>query len=86
MPHRAAARRGAFAGFLLHSLSLTLLWFQDAALRRTFLVWLDFPASLLYLGFAPRSLFVASLLLGGLQWAVIGAALAALARRASRSA
>lgn len=87
MPHRAAVRRGALAGFAIHTLSLLWLWFQwDTALRRTLLVWLDIPVSLLYLGLGAKILLTAALVLGGLQWAAIGAGLALLVGRASRRA
>jgi len=85
MPHRAAARRGALAGFVLHTVCLLWLWYQwETALRRTFLVWLDIPISLLYLALGTQGLLATALILGGLQWALIGAGLAALVGRASR--
>ena len=78
-------RRGALAGFGLHTLSLLWLWFQwDTALRRTVLVWLDIPVSLIYLGLSAKSLLATALILGGLQWAAIGAGLVLLVGRASR--
>ena len=78
-------RRGALAGLALHTLSLLWLWFQwDTALRRTVLVWLDIPVSLLYLGLGAKSLLATALIVGGLQWAAIGAGLVALVGRASR--
>ena len=79
-------RRGALAGFTLHTVSLLWLWFQwDTALRRTLLVWLDIPVSLIYLGLGgAKSLLATALVLGGLLWAAIGAGLVALIGRASR--
>ncbi len=87
MPLRKAIRRGALAGFVLHSLSIGWLWLNwDVTLRRTVLVWLDIPASLLYLSFASRGLLAAALLVGGLQWAVLGGLLSYLLGRASLAA
>lgn len=85
MPHTTAAGRGALAGFALHTLSVLVLWLEwEPGVRRALLVWLDFPVALSYLALGPRTMLATSLAVGGLQWAAIGGALAALVGRASR--
>jgi hypothetical protein len=79
---RAAIGRGLVAGFLLHTVSVLWLWFRwDVVLRRTILVWMDIPMSLIYLSLAGRQLLAASLVIGGIQWAIVGAALSYLVGR-----
>lgn len=82
---RAAVRRGLAAGLLLHTVCVLWLWFHwDVALRRTILVWLDIPVSLVYLGLASGHLLATSLILGGLQWGAVAAGLSYLAGRLSQ--
>ena len=69
-------RQGAVAGFLLHSAAVVLGWSTwELGQRGLVLSWMDFPVSVLYLGFAGGKILWWSLLLGGLQWAALGAAL-----------
>jgi hypothetical protein len=77
VPHaQRASRHGAIAGLLLHSAAVLLGWSTwELGQRGLVLTWMDFPSSLLYLGFADGRILLWSLLLGGLQWALVGAVL-----------
>lgn len=64
---------------LLHTLAVLWIWRTwGLGLRGGWLVWMDLPVSLLYLGARGGALLAFSLLLGGLQWAVVGALLSKL--------
>ena len=89
-PGRRAGLLAAVLSFLLHCLAVWVAWQTSQPLgRRNVVTWMDFPTSLLFLGRAPRVLLAWSLVAGGLQWALIGALLAALvgssARKPARS-
>lgn len=72
-----ARRRGAALGLVLHTAAVTVVWQTwELGLRSGILVWMDFPISLLYLGFAGNHLLAWSVVLGGAWWAVLGALVA----------
>ena len=82
---KGAAAAAAFAAVLLHT--LTALWVGHSwgyFGRANVLVRTDFPASLLFLDLSEQRFLTASLLLGGLQWGIIGMLLAKLVGRSSR--
>ena len=66
----------ALLAVALHTLAVLWIWRSWGVLGRgTILAWLDFPVSLAWLQLEGRALLLCSLAVGGLQWAVIGAAL-----------
>lgn len=70
---------------LLHTVAALWIWARwGEGLRGGALVWLDLPASLLFLQLQNRALLAASLLGGGLQWAGFGAFAAWLVGRLAR--
>ena len=82
---RRALRHASVAVFLLHGAVALLAWLTWSRFGRgNLLVWMDFPASLVFLGLTGGRLVVASLLLGGLQWAAVGALLAWIVGRSAR--
>lgn len=84
-PGRSAAAAAAVAAATLHTVSAFWVWRSWGYFgRANVLVWMDFPVSLLFLDWSESRFLAASLLLGGLQWAVIGALLAALLGRSLR--
>jgi hypothetical protein len=84
-PGRRAALIAAAACFLLHAATLLWTWRGWGLLgRRNVLTWVDFPISLAYLARAPGELLLWSLLLGGLQWALLGGLLTLLIGRSAR--
>jgi hypothetical protein len=69
-------RGGLAAGLLLHTVAVGVVWRGwELGMRSVVLVWMDFPVSLLYLGFAGHHLLAWSLAAGGLWWAFLGALL-----------
>ena len=75
----------AVTAVVLHSLTVFWVWRSWGYLgRANLLVWMDFPVSLVFLDWESRRMLTASLLLGGLQWAVIGYLAAALVGRSLR--
>lgn len=78
--------RAAVAALLLHALAAAWAWNRWGRLGRgTVITWMDFPSSLLFLDRTGDTFLVASLLLGGLQWALIAALLTwSLGRAAQR--
>jgi len=75
-PMRRALRHAAIAVFCLHVVIALFAWRSWGRFGRgNILVWMDFPASLAFLQMTGGKLLAASLLLGGLQWAVVGALL-----------
>jgi hypothetical protein len=73
---RRAVRGGLLAGLLLHSAAVAVVWRGwELGMRSVVLVWMDFPVSLLYLGFAGHRLLASSLVAGGVWWALLGALL-----------
>ena len=88
MPHaKRASRLGAVAALLLHTAAVIFGWYTwEVGQRGLVLTWMDFPISLLYLGFSGGRILLWSLLLGGLQWALVGAALSyGIGRLAART-
>ncbi|HEX5761314.1 MAG TPA: hypothetical protein VF121_19175 [Thermoanaerobaculia bacterium] len=82
---KGTATAAAFAAVLLHTLTALWVWRSWGAFgRANVLVWADFPVSLVFLGFSDERFLTASLLLGGLQWGIIGMLLAWLVRRSAR--
>ncbi len=73
---RPAVRNAVVLAFLLHTVAVLWIWVSwESGLRGGWLVWMDFPVSLLFLD-ARRGVFLgASLVLGGAWWGVIGGAL-----------
>jgi hypothetical protein len=85
LPGRRAAAAAALAAVALHTVTVLWVWRSWGAFGRANLIaWMDFPASLLFLDWSERRLLTASLLLGGLQWALIGILLAFLIGRTLR--
>lgn len=70
---RRSARIEMTLAVVFHTLCVLWIWRSwGAGLRGGWLLWIDLPISLLY-GTMPGSwLLAASLVLGGLQWALIG--------------
>jgi hypothetical protein len=75
------------AVLVLHTVFVLWVWNSWGEFgRSTVLVWMDFPASLLYLERADAPFLAGSLLAGGLQWALLAALLTwTLGRSARRS-
>jgi len=80
------ALRHAFLGvFFLHTLTVLWVWRSWGGFgRSTVMIWMDFPASLVFLQLTGRELLLGSFLLGGLQWGLIGLALTYFLGRAAR--
>lgn len=75
---RSALKRAAFGAAVLHTLAVLWFWATwEVGLRSGWLVWMDLPVSLLYVGARGKALLLASLILGGLWWATLGALLSA---------
>lgn len=73
-----ALRRAALGAAILHTLAVLWFWATwEVGLRSGWLVWMDLPVSLLYVGARGKALLLASLVLGGLWWATLGALLSA---------
>jgi len=73
-PH--ATRIALVVGFLLHTVMALWTWHTWGTFTRGgLIVWMDFPLSLAYVQLRGNTMLVASLLLGGLQWAAIAALL-----------
>jgi hypothetical protein len=84
-PMRRAVRHAAVATFCLHAVVALLAWATWSRFGRgNLFVWMDFPASLAFLQLTGGSLLAASLLLGGLQWAALGALLTYLLGRSAK--
>jgi hypothetical protein len=85
-PMRRAVRHAALAAFCLHAVIALLAWWTWSRFGRgNLLVWMDFPGSLAFLELTGGSFLAASLLLGGLQWAALGALLTYLLGRSARA-
>lgn len=64
---------------VLHTGAGLWVWHTwSVGLRGGWLVWMDLPVSLLFLEARDGWLLASSLVLGGLQWAVVGGLLSAL--------
>jgi len=84
-PSGRAASYAFLAGFLLHTVIAFLVWRTWSDMfRATVLTWVDFPVSLAYLHLDDTPFLTASLLAGGLQWAVIAALLTLFVGRVVR--
>ena len=71
-----AMRNAALAVVVLHTLTALWVWRSWGEFGRgTVLVWMDFPVSFTYLHLDDPRFLAGSLLLGGVQWAVIAAVL-----------
>ncbi|HZF14011.1 MAG TPA: hypothetical protein VFE33_34895 [Thermoanaerobaculia bacterium] len=82
---RRALRHAAIVVFCLHVVIALFAWRSWGRFGRgNILVWMDFPASLAFLQLTGGKLLAASLLLGGLQWAAVGALLTYLLGRTVR--
>jgi hypothetical protein len=85
-PMRRAVRHTAIAAFCLHAVIALLAWSTWSRFGRgNVLVWMDFPTSLAFLQLTGGGLLAASLLLGGLQWAALGALLTYFLGRSARA-
>jgi hypothetical protein len=76
----------ALAGsFLLHTCAVLWVWRSWGSFGRGgVLAWIDFPASLAYLRLRGGAKIAWSLVVGGLQWGVVGAALSLLIGTSAR--
>ncbi|HEV3074657.1 MAG TPA: hypothetical protein VHB47_09600 [Thermoanaerobaculia bacterium] len=87
-PGRGSAWRAAVfaaAGSLvLHGAAVLWVWHSGGFGRVGVIAWIDFPSSLAYLRPRGGIKLAWSLLLGGLQWAALGAGLSLLFGRAAR--
>ena len=82
---RRAVRHAAVAAFCVHFVLAVWVWLTWGRFGRgNLFVWMDFPSSLAFLQLTGGGLLVASLLLGGLEWAGIGALLTYLLGRSVR--
>jgi hypothetical protein len=79
-----AALLAAAGSLLLHGAAVLWVWHSGGFGRVGVLAWIDFPSSLAYLRPRGGAKLAWSLLLGGLQWAVLGAGLSLLFGRAAR--
>jgi hypothetical protein len=79
-----AALFAAAGSLLLHGAAVLWVWHSGGFGRVGVLAWIDFPSSLAYLRPRGGAKLAWSLLLGGLQWAVLGAGLSLLFGRAAR--
>lgn len=82
---RTAVRATALLAFVLHAVAVLLVrgeW--SAGARGGWITWMDLPVSLLYLDASGGAFLAWSLVLGGLWWALLGAALAFLVGSLSR--
>ena len=82
---RRALRHAALAVFGIHLVIALFAWSSWGRFGRgNILVWMDFPASLAFLQLTGGRLLAASILLGGLQWAALGALLTYVLGRSVR--
>jgi hypothetical protein len=80
-------RNAVVVAFLLHTVAVLWVWVTwESGVRGGWLVWMDFPASLLFLDARGGGLLAASLGLGGLWWGVIGGVLSWVIGRGVRGA
>lgn len=84
-PSRRAALVALVIGLLLHTATALWTWKTWGDFGRGDLVmWMDFPASLIYMHLDGPPLLHWSLVAGGLQWAAIAAGLTLLLGRTAR--
>jgi hypothetical protein len=82
---RTPARAAALWAFLFHAGAALWLWARwGEGVRSGLLFWLDLPLSFAWAGLGGRLFLFASLLFGGLWWALVAAALVWLVGRAAR--
>jgi len=75
-PSGRAASYAFLAGYLLHTVIAFLVWQTWGDMGRGIVLsWIDFPIALAYVHLDDTPFLTASLLAGGLQWAVIAALL-----------
>jgi hypothetical protein len=75
-PSHRAARRAAFLGFLLHSITALAAWWSWGEFGRgNVIAWIDFPVSLAYMQLDGTPMLLWSLAAGGLQWTILAALL-----------
>jgi hypothetical protein len=84
-PVRRAIRKASLAAVLIHTIVVLSVWHNWGEFGRgTVLFWMDFPVSLLYSHLEDPEFLTGSLLVGGLQWMLLGAALTYLLGRSAR--
>jgi hypothetical protein len=82
-----AMRNAALVVVVLHTLTALWVWRSWGEFGRgTVLVWMDFPVSFAYLHLPDPQFLAGSLLLGGIQWALVAALLTYLLGRSTRRA
>jgi len=82
---RRALGRGLLAGALLHTIAVAwVAWHWTPALRGTVLTLIDLPLSLFFGAAAGGREILWSLLLGGVQWALIAGLLGIGVERLTR--
>lgn len=75
-PSRRAVLMAVIMGVILHTATVLWVWRSWGYFgRANFLVWMDFPVSLVFLGQEGKPMLAWSLIAGGLQWAAIAALL-----------
>ena len=73
------------ASLLLHTATILWVWRSWCGFGRGgVLAWIDFPSSLAYLRSRGGAKLAWSLLIGGAQWALVGAGLSLLVGRSAR--
>lgn len=78
-------RHAAVAAFLLHLAAALWVWNTWSGFGRgNVLVWMDFPSSLAFLQLRGRWLLAGSVLVGGLEWAVVAGLLTYFLGRSAR--
>ena len=69
---RNAIRHAALAAFLIHALAVLWIWQTwDPFGASNLLIWMSLPASLAFLGASGYALLALSLVIGGLEWALL---------------
>ena len=82
---RSPAREVALWAFGLHALAILWVWWRwGSGVRGGVLFWMDLPLSLLYAGLAGKLFLLASIVAGGLWWAVLAAGFTLLVGRSVR--
>jgi hypothetical protein len=84
-PVSRAIRNASIAAVLIHTIIALSVWHNWGEFGRgTVLFWMDFPVSLLYSHLDDPEFLAGSLLLGGVQWALLAAGLTYLLGRSVR--
>ena len=77
--------RAALVALVLHTVTVLWCWRTWGEFGRYLVLdWIDFPVALLYWHVSGGDFLATSLVLGGLQWALIGALLAFILGRTLR--